>query len=115
MAGRITSRLKDILDAIGQIELLLKDKGPDDLDKDRVLTAAYERFLEIISEASRHIPEIFKVDSPQVPWRGIADIGNWLRHAYHNVDREILWRIYADGKLSELRAVVSRILANPPR
>jgi uncharacterized protein with HEPN domain len=41
-----------------------------------------ERLVEIISEASRHIPEVLKHRYPAVSWRSIADIGNILRHDY---------------------------------
>jgi uncharacterized protein with HEPN domain len=38
--------------------------------------------LEIISEASRHIPDDLKELAPDIPWRQIAAIGNLLRHEY---------------------------------
>jgi uncharacterized protein with HEPN domain len=76
--------------------------------KDRVLRAAFERFLEILSEASRHIPAALKLREPETAWARIAAMGNHLRHAYHRVDAEILWQIYADGELSRLRDVIER-------
>ena len=54
MADRTLYRLQDIVDAIDQINLLLTGKSLDDVTGDRVLRAAFERFLEILSEASRH-------------------------------------------------------------
>lgn len=69
----------------------------------RVTMAAFERFLEILSEASRHIPETLKAKTPEVPWRRVGDIGNHLRHAYHRVDAGVLWDIYESGELADLR------------
>jgi len=43
-------------------------------------------------------------------WRRIGDIGNHLRHAYQRVDAEILWNLYADGSLANLRKVVAEFL-----
>src|ERR1700730_11423704 len=50
--------------------------------RDIKLRRAVERCVEIISEASRHIPMQMKVDFPEHPWEEIASIGNLLRHHY---------------------------------
>ena len=110
MADRTLYRLQDIVDAIDQINLLLTGKSLDDVTGDRVLRAAFERFLEILSEASRHIPEAMKKRASEIPWSRVGDIGNHLRHAYHRVDAEILWKIHENGELSQLRAAVSKFL-----
>jgi uncharacterized protein with HEPN domain len=107
---RTIYRLHDIIDAIDQIDRLLKDKTFKDAQTDRVLRAAFERFLEILSEASRHIPPELKELAPDMPWRRIGDIGNHLRHAYQRVDAEILWNLYADGSLAKLRNVTAEFL-----
>lgn len=99
-------RLGDICDAIYSIEDLLADKTYAMLVGDRVTRAAFERFLEIISEASRHVPEDLKKIAPHIPWRRVADIGNHLRHSYHRVDMEALWAIHEDRRLSEIRLVI---------
>lgn len=112
MPGRTISRLHDIVDAIEQIDLMLQGKTLSELSDNRVLRAAFERFLEIISEAARHLPDQLKNSQPEISWRRIADLGNHLRHAYHRTDPESLWRIYADGHLRELKAAVVRILRN---
>lgn len=46
MEDRTIFRLRDIDDAIGQIKLLLTGKVFADIQSDRVLRAAFERFLE---------------------------------------------------------------------
>jgi uncharacterized protein with HEPN domain len=108
---RTIYRLRDIVDAIEQIEALLTGRGLSDVASDRVVRAALERFLEILSEASRHIPQEMKDTAPEIPWADVAAIGNHLRHAYHRVDFEILWRIHEDGELRALRAATLRFLA----
>jgi uncharacterized protein with HEPN domain len=86
MKERTAHRLSDIIDSIDAIHSLLEGKTFEDMASDRVTKAAFERFLEILSEASRHIPETLKAKAPDVPWRRVGDIGNHLRHAYHRVD-----------------------------
>ncbi len=54
---------------------------------------AAESAIEIISEASRHIPDDLKATAPDIPWRDVADIGNFLRHVYERTDPEIVWTV----------------------
>jgi uncharacterized protein with HEPN domain len=103
MADRTAYRLGDIIEAVDAIHSLLDGRTFEEMVGDRVTKAAFERFLEILSEASRHIPEELKTKAPGVPWRRVGDIGNHLRHAYHRVDAGILWEIYEGGDLASLR------------
>lgn len=107
---RIQFRLRDILDDIDQIHSLLEDKTFDDLLRDRFVRAAFERFIEILSEASRHIPESLKQKAQHVPWSKVGNIGNHLRHAYHRVDAEVLWNVYETGELAQLREAIETFL-----
>ncbi len=109
-ADRTERRLRDILDAINEIDRMLAGKTWEDFRLDRPLRAAFERFLEILSEASRHVPPHLKAEFPDIPWRRIADIGNHLRHAYQQVDPEILWNIHAGEDLSRLKAAAEHLL-----
>jgi len=49
-----------------------------------------ERCIEVISEASRRLPEAWKARHPHIRWRNVADIGNVLRHEYDGVIEPIL-------------------------
>ncbi len=110
MTSRAILRLRDMNDSIAQIHALLKDRSAVDLDSDRVCRAAFERFLEILSEASRHVPEEWRGAHPEISWREIAGLGNHLRHAYHKIDRDILWNVY-EHELGALETVVTALLA----
>lgn len=115
MNERTAYRLGDIVDAVEKIGMLLEHKTFADLQSDPFLRAAFERFLEILSEASRHIPDEMKRSAPELPWRRIADIGNHLRHAYNRVDTEILWLLHADGELKRLKDVAGAFAARLKR
>lgn len=110
MADRTIFRLRDIAEAIDQIEFLLRGKTFDDVRADRNVRAAFERFLEIISEASRHIPKDLRDQAPEIPWVRVSDIGNHLRHAYNRVDAEILWDLHQNGDLSTLHRVITAFI-----
>jgi uncharacterized protein with HEPN domain len=74
-------RLADIAGAIAKIERFLADRTFDAFRTDELIHDAVVRNLEIVSEASRHVPVDVKLRAPHIPWREIADFGNILRHA----------------------------------
>jgi uncharacterized protein with HEPN domain len=65
--------------------------------------------LEIISEATRHIPADYKALAPEIPWRQIAAIGNLLRHEYQRADSLAIWNIVAEH-LPRLREAIDRLV-----
>lgn len=108
MPPSLGDRLTHILQAIDDIDRLLQSRSRAEFASDIVLRLAIERLFEIISEASRFIPEDLKAKNADIPWRRIADLGNWLRHAYHRVDADILWNI-AENDLGPLKRFVEQI------
>lgn len=111
MKPTLQDRLGHMLEAIDEIDALAVQNHP----LNRIERAALERFFEIVSEASRHIPEALKAQHPDIPWRGIADLGNALRHGYDAVDMERLVKI-ARHDMYHLRAVVAAlsVASSPP-
>ena len=59
-----------------------------DIVKDDKTYFAIVRCLEIVSEASRRLPDSFKQDHPTIPWRQVADAGNVYRHNYDGLAPE---------------------------
>ncbi len=107
---RLRSRLGHIQNAIAHIRALLAGKSIDHLRTEPATLAALERFLEIVREAARHIPDRWKAEhGPNILWRRVADLGNHIRHAYDSVDLEALWVIYVRD-LDELAAAIDSML-----
>jgi uncharacterized protein with HEPN domain len=52
-----------------------------------------ERGIEIISEASRHLPDDLKARHPDIPWPKVAGISNVLRHDYARIAHDVLWHV----------------------
>ncbi len=77
--------LQSMIDAIDHIRSKLAgislEEFEDDIDRHRIV----ERNVEIISEASRRLPDDLKKRHPEIPWKKVAGIGNILRHDYENV------------------------------
>ena len=104
MKPSIQLRLHDVLEAIEGIG----DGGRGELRRvcAQLDHAARRRAgIEIISEASRHLPEELKAQYPQIFWQEIAAIGNLLRHEYGRIDDRIMWRV-VQKYLPELKSVV---------
>jgi uncharacterized protein with HEPN domain len=104
----LADRFIHILDAIAQVRLRTAGLDLETFKKDRFLQLGVERCLEIISEATRHIPADLKDRQTTIPWRRISDIGNRIRHSYHAIDSEIIWEI-ARSELGELNDVIVKM------
>jgi uncharacterized protein with HEPN domain len=100
----------DILQAIANIETDTAGLEFEAFAADRRVRQLVERNLEILSEASRRIPDRFKALEPDIPWRDIAGIGNILRHDYGEERPDILWGVR--HRLASLEAAIRRIIAS---
>lgn len=89
-------RLTDIVEAIGHIQAEMAGVALDVFEGDWRRRWLIERGIEIISEASRRLPDEMKARHPAIPWRQVADIGNVLRHEYQRVAPDVLWRLVQD-------------------
>lgn len=103
------ARLEHILEAIRDIEGFAAGKSLDDYLAHAWLRLATQRGVEIISEASRHLPRDLRARHPEIPWPDIAAIGNILRHGYDSLDHTIVWGV-VDTHLPPLKAAVEAML-----
>jgi uncharacterized protein with HEPN domain len=99
-----------ILEAIQNIEADIAGHDFEAFRENRRVRQLVERNLEILSEASRRLPEEAKHSEPSIPWPAIAAIGNLLRHDYHRSQPSILWET-CQRDLPDLKAAVQRIRA----
>jgi uncharacterized protein with HEPN domain len=67
------------------------------------------RCLEIVSEASRRLPDALKQRHPQIAWRAMAGAGNVYRHDYEDVAARFVWETVQTA-IPPLRAVVRQEL-----
>ena len=86
-------RLRDILEAIAEIDAMLIGYRLEQFTADKVHRMATERYLEVVREAARKLPDNIKQDERDIDWRKMNDFGNRLRHAYHGTDVVIVWDI----------------------
>jgi uncharacterized protein with HEPN domain len=105
---RVGVVLAEILDAIDGIDKHTAGKSLKDFKQDWLLRLAVQRALEIISEASRHLPDDLLPLAPDIPWKQIHGIGNVLRHEYHKIADDVIWSVI-EQHLNPLKAAVQKM------
>jgi uncharacterized protein with HEPN domain len=104
-----TVYLRDILDAIYQIEEYLKGISHEAFRQDKMRQDAVVRRLEIIGEASRNLTTEFQAQHQEVPWQEIIGMRNKIVHDYFGVDLQTVWDTVEDD-LPPLKKWVLNIL-----
>jgi len=85
-------RVNDILEAIDKIERYTKDMDFAGWLEDEKTVDAVIRNIEVIGEASSHLPDEVLQRYKDIPWRLMKGIRNILAHEYFGVDLEIIWK-----------------------
>jgi uncharacterized protein with HEPN domain len=89
-------RLTDIVEAIELIRSEMTRVTLEAFEPDRRMHWIVQRGIEIISEASRRLPNDLKARHPNILWLKVAGIGSVLRHDYEHVAHDVLWRVVGD-------------------
>jgi uncharacterized protein with HEPN domain len=111
MPSRAEERsLRDILFHIDLATEFVARFDRDTFKKDLRTLYAVTRCLEIISEASRRLPDNLKVRHPTIAWKQMAGAGNVYRHDYEDVAAQFVWDT-VQRALPSLREVVEIELA----
>ena len=69
------------------------DLDPEDLYEDGMKSRAFIRSIEIIGEASKSIPDEFKDEHEEIPWKVMAGMRDILIHRYSGVDLKIVYDV----------------------
>ena len=87
----LSAALFDIRDNILFAQAFVRGLDYEGFKESRLHFYAATRALEIISEASRRLPENVLSRHPHLPWRAIRNSGNVYRHNYDNVAEALVW------------------------
>lgn len=84
-------RIRHMLDSAQEAVSFVKNKRRSSLAKDRKLTLALVKSIEIMGEAAAKVTPETRKGLPQIPWTSIIGMRNRLIHAYYDINLDILW------------------------
>jgi uncharacterized protein with HEPN domain len=101
----VDTALRDILHHIDLAATFAAGADQNAFKHDIKTVYAVTRCLEIISEASRRLPDDLKSRHPSIGWKQMAGSGNIYRHDYEDVAAEFVWDT-VQRALPPLRTVI---------
>lgn len=102
-------RLEDILKAIDAIFLYMGGRDKNAFLTDTMAYHAVIYNIMIIGEAANMLTHEFREAHPNLNWRQITNMRNFLIHGYHNVEQDLVWEaIFTD--LPVIRAQITHYL-----
>lgn len=110
MERKIIHSVHDIIETIERVQGKISEKTFADFENDWELKFIVQRAIEIISEASRRIPDDLKATRPEIEWRSVASIGNFIRHEYHTISDKVIWDV-VQVDLPPLKIAIEAIAA----
>ena len=84
-------RIRDILDAIAEIQKFTRDMDYATFKDDDKSIRAVEMNFIIIGEAANQIPEEIEDQYTTIPWSLMRAMRNRIVHVYFKVDEKLMW------------------------
>ena len=109
MQQRDRTSLQDIAVQVHTIQRYIAGYTCETFLADAVKQDAVIRRFEIIGEAATRLSEDFRAAHPEVDWRNIRNMRNFLIHVYDAVDMLIVWKTI-ELDLAPLLAAVEGML-----
>ena len=103
-----TDYLKDILEAIDDVETFIGNLTYDEFIKDRKTLNAVVRSIEVIGEAAKNIPQTLRVKYEELPWREITGMRDKLIHGYFGIDTETIYKA-AKEDIPPLKSLIQKM------
>lgn len=100
--------IEDILDSINAVAKFVKRKNFKDFTKDKKTIYAVVRGIEIIGEATKHIPKSIRNKYPEVPWKDMAGMRDKVIHEYFAVDLKVVWKT-ATRHLPKIKPLIQKV------
>ena len=62
-----------------------------------------------IGELVKRLPEEFRIEHNEIPWRNIAGMRDIIVHSYETIDKLILWNV-ADKEIKKIKEFCMQLL-----
>jgi uncharacterized protein with HEPN domain len=86
-------RIRDIISSCEKIVRFSSGRDAREFFEDEVARDAVLWNLQIIGEATKHLPDDVRARMPGMEWKKIAGMRDWLAHVYFRVDPDIVWNV----------------------
>ncbi len=109
MNRNIALYLKDIIENMERAEEFIKGMSYDDFVKDTKTNFAVLRCIEIIGEATKHIPESIRLKYSDVPWKDIAGMRDKVIHFYFGIKLDRVWLVVKED-IQQIKPLIKKVL-----
>lgn len=104
-------RLEDIKEAIAQIQKYAT-RGRRAFDQDELIRNWFLHHLLLIGEAAKALPHDLLDKSPEIPWKQVMGMRDFLVHRYFSIDPDVVWQT-VESDLPKRKSAVERLLSDP--
>lgn len=101
--------LRDILEAINNIEKSLQGLSKEEFKKNIDKIDATIMRVQVIGESIKKLPREFRNKYKNVEWDRIAKARDIISHSYFKVNLDIIWDLIKN-KLQELKEAINKTL-----
>lgn len=101
--------MNDILMAMKAVQDFVVDLDYEEFVADDKTTSAVVHKLGVIGEATKNLPDSIRLEYPQIPWRHMAGMRDWIVHAYFKIDYLLVWNTVKDI-IPPLQPIIEEIL-----
>ena len=103
--------IRHILDAIEEIESFTKNVSKKKFTEEKLIQNATIRSIEVIGEAVKNLPAVFKNKYKEIPWKRIAGMRDKIIHNYFGIDLETIWKVVNEN-IPVLKKQIKEIIEN---
>jgi uncharacterized protein with HEPN domain len=101
--------IKDIVEAIDDIETFIGDMNFEAFSSDKKTRTAVAHAIEVIGEATKNIPASIRNKYKDLPWQDMAKMRDKISHFYFGINYEIVWKVVKE-RLPEIKLAAEKIL-----
>ena len=99
-----------MLEAARQACVFTRGMTPATFSANEMAVHSVVRMIEIVGEAAAQVTPEYQQAHPQLPWREMVAMRNWLIHAYFDIDVQRVWKTAQE----DLPALITQLTAILP-
>lgn len=113
MNERDRVRLQHMLDEARKAQQFIQGHQRADLDTNDLLAYAVRYALQIVGEAASQVTAETRAQYPQIPWKDVIGMRQWLVHGYERVENDIVWNTVTQDIGSLVDHLEMILMSNP--